>query len=496
LKDNTTFTLDATRRDAGRDQNYIFPVTMEKSLLDFQTRHLTLGRWSSPVARPLAVPTTYKEDTQSAVLHPTINYQELNNLQAQVTEMFKKSETSPKPPKKRQAGEHEWAFTPEDRLVAHFGHVLFPVDSVHTGPGSSSAVSFVPSLPGLANILTGEDFQSLHRPKAPTLDYTFIAAPMQQSFPIDQEFPTLTVQFRFNERTGQHFLGRLSLGFDKHIHDVLLPNKSLDIRFHRHTRLQLLTPGANKKLQTFTQTVLANIQSGERLTAPDLEIEIPKWTMPGYAHAHLPGTRSVRYLFTGIRFRQSVAANLLNTRVSISTTQSGKLGKKGVSLSTFFDTQKPLDSGAREHSRQEKNEDALQVFLGSCFKVVDKITESAASTQAVGRSTKTRDEFSARKLRRQGLGGIAEEGTTEQRSVPAVEGTADQNGVESAPINGEAQSVATLSQLHSQVDDPYLAGFLYDEPLPDKYDESSLVSADPHDDSVNQDVNRSLKAAA
>jgi hypothetical protein len=471
-KKNSRFTLDATRRDAARDQSYLFPVTIEKSLLDFQTRHLTLGRWSLPVMRTGAPSNPPKEGPQTTKPYPTNKDDDLGYVRTQVTEMLKKSARSPTPPKKRQAGEHEWAFTPQDRLMARFGQRLFPLDSLYVGPQSTATAAFVASLPGLANLLTDEGFRPGNRPSAPILEYTFIAAPEQPNFLKDQDFPALNVQFRYNERTGQHYLQQLSLGFEEHIHDVLLPSRSLDIRFYKNTWLPLLAPCASKMMAGFIQTVLANIQSGEKLTAPNLVIDIPKWTIPGYAQAHSPGTRSVKYLFTGTSFRQSVAASLLDQQVAISTVQSGKLGEKGISLSIFYDPKQPDDSSRHERDPMEKQGDALTAFLRGCFKIVDKITEAAASHQAVNKGAKLRNEFSARKLRRQGLGDVAMNGVAEQEGASVVAGNAEQDLAEPAPIQGDNQSKSTLSQLTAQdMDDPYLVGILSEGTSPGQQDE-------------------------
>ncbi|KAF2676140.1 hypothetical protein K458DRAFT_380438 [Lentithecium fluviatile CBS 122367] len=496
IKDRATTTLDATRRDAAKNHIYLLPVTVEKSLLEFQARQLTLGRWSTPVTRTPA-PTASSDGVGHGVTSQQTRHDEdLRLVQAQVSEIMKKSARCQIPPKGKRPGEHEWALAPEHRLVAQFGHVLFPLDHVHAGPQPMSAASFVPSLPGLAHILRDDDFEVRHRPGVPALEYTFVAAPEQQNFRKDQNFPSLHVKFRLNERTGQHMFHTLSLGFDERVHDVLLPDKSLDIRFFRHTRLRLREPNFNKMVEGFMLVVLANIQSGEKLSAPNIEIEIPKWTIPGFGQAHTPGTRKVKYLFTGIRFRQNVSATFMDNVVSISTMQSGKLGKKGASMSAFFNAQESPDGDNLENRKPNKNR--LEKFVAGCFEIVDKITAAATGDKFESTQPKARHEFSARKIRRQTLfsqNDDSEELNAEQESTPAVQATTNEISVQSAPSPEEKESSTTLSQ-EFDMEDPYMSGFLIKESPSERHEESGIACPDTQDVTQDQEENRSLKAAA
>lgn len=495
LKETSTSTIDSTRLDAAQGQSYLSPVAIEKALLDFQTRNLTLGRWSLPVPRTPDSTNMSSEEAHAAIPHPAANDKDLSYVHAQVSAMLKKSARSPTPPTTRQAGQHEWNFSPEDQLVARFGQTLFPLDSSPTGPKSVSATSFVPSLPGLAKLLVDEDFKLGYAPGVPVFEYNFVAAPEQQNFPKDQDFPTLRVQFSHNERTGLHVLKKLHLDLDMRVHDVLLPDKALDIRFYRRTRLRLLTPQTNKMISDFKEAVTANIQSGEKLTAPNLKIDIPKWSIPGYAQAHLPGTRSVQYLFTGIRFRQSVMAKFMDNQVTVSTTQSGKLGSKSAALSAYYDPQEYVRK--REHEPEGHREDSLKSFVGGCFKIADKITMAAGSNGRRVRGGKPRDEMSARKIRRQELQGVSRSGDAtqedaEQADFSMAEVTTDENAAEP-----QQQFSADMSQhLDAQdMEDPYLSSLLSDETSSDQLEDSSFVGRDAQSGSQEGEDGQSLKTA-
>ena len=487
--------MDPTRRDAAQGQSYLSPVTLDKALLDFRTRHLTLGRWSLPVPRTTKSTKAHEVDTHVPVPQPTTNVEGLKYVQAHVSAMFQKSARSPTPPTARQAGQHEWAFTPDDQLVAQFGQTLFPLDSSSMGPESALAASFVPSLPGLPKILIDEDLKLGFGPGAPVFEYTFVAAPVQKSFTKGQQFPPLRVQFSYNERIGQHYLKQLHLDLDKRIHDILLPDKALDIRFIRRSQLRLHAPNTSKMVEEFMKTVIANIQSGEKLTAPSVNIDIPNWAIPGYTQAHLPGTINVEYLFTGIRFRQNVTAKILEVPVTFSTAQSGKLGSKSAALSANFE---PASLQNGENATKDQHEDDLKAFVGGCFKILDKITVAAANQDWRFRAAKPRDELSARKIRRQALqaeptDGDAVEVDAEHASSPVAEDTTEQDSAESSQ-----QFSAPISQhLDARdMEDPYLSSLLTEETTSEQQDGLNFAPRDTISDSEEQKEGQPLKTAA
>jgi hypothetical protein len=440
---------------------------------------------------------TNGEDAHATTLQSDVDDEGLRYVQAQVSTMLQKSARSPTPPTARQAGQHEWAFAPEDQLTARFGQTLFPLDSSAAGPESVSATSFVPSLPGLAKILVDEDFKLGRGPSAPIFEYTFVAAPEQQNFTKDQEFPTLRVQFAYNEHTGLHFLKKLHLYLDERVHDVLLPDKSLDIRFHRRTRLRLHAPHTNKMVEDFQRTVITNIQSGGKLTAPNLKLDIPRWAIPGYLKADLSGTRSVLYLFTGIRFRQSVPARFMDNQITVSTTQSGKLGSKSAALSTYWDPQEFLNN-SENRSRVQQGGD-LKEFVAGCFKIVDKITMAAASNEQRLRRFKPRDEMSARKIRRQELQAVSRDGDAAEENVEQVGSSATEGRTGQEVAEFSEQLPTTMSQhLNTEeMQDPYLSTLLTQEEIStDQQDRSSFAREGIRHDSPEQEDGQSLKTAA
>jgi hypothetical protein len=416
LKGTSASTMDSTRRDSAQRESYLAPVSVSKTLLDFPMRHLAVGRWSVPVTQKPA----------SSVA----NEDELDDAYAQISNMLvSKSTSSPIPPKERQAGLHAWAFAPEDQLLARFGQLLYPLNNDMTP--STLVPSFVPSLPGLANLVLDNDFEmGRGLDISPILEYRFLAAPGQHEFlKKDQQYPSLRVQFAHNEKTKQHYLRSIRLEMDERIHDVLLPGNSLDLRFYKRTRLRMFADKSDT-VEKFAKAVVDNIHSGGKLQAPNLKIEIPKWTIPGHPYAHLGGTQGVTYLFTGIRFRQNVQARLGDTEVSISSTQSGKLGSKSVAMAAICDalpthyTARDLAQGI-EDTPKDGEEDGLRRFVAGCFKIVDKITKATGSKAPS--TEKARSQTSERKIRR-----------AQQHAAPRDNGEMKEGAEQvSAPADGE-----------------------------------------------------------
>jgi hypothetical protein len=187
---------------------------------------------------------------------------------------------------------------------------------------------------------------------------------------------------------------KLTLSFQQRIHDVLLPDKAVDVRFSRRASLNFNTKEFdNEDVQAWVDAVIGNIQSGGRLTAPPLRIKIPKWTIPGFSSEE-KGMRTVTYHFSGIQFRQPVVGNLFGEDISYNTIQSGKLGAKGGALTAHYNG----------HGDKElRDESAVKAFVERCFDMVDLITDASKQTLPVSRVIRPRDLNSERKTRRMGM---------------------------------------------------------------------------------------------
>jgi hypothetical protein len=308
-------------------------------------------------------------------------------LKPPVDNLSARTETTPR---RGQAG--YWTLEPEYKLSADFGQSLFSLrlsdrtKMVHAITDASVS-PFRPAIPGLGSLLASSDFEHTNYSETSSLLYDFLPAPDQKH--IGPHFPRLFVQVRPGHDGSRPTIHKLSLGFHERIHDVLLPDQSADIRFQRYGRLRFSIRGHHdKNVEAWSEAVRQNIESGERLSAPSLTINIPKWTIPSFP-PDATGMVQVKYLFQGIQFRQSVSGRMLDTQVSYSTVQSGKPGAQSGALSAYPDKLKGNDI-----------ETQIRDFVTKCVQMVDYITQAGAQTQLPKHIAVPRKAHSARKQRR------------------------------------------------------------------------------------------------
>ncbi|KAF3040740.1 hypothetical protein E8E12_008460 [Didymella heteroderae] len=395
FKESATRTVDTQKLDAAKQGSYLSPVYHETNSLDFNLRGLDVGRWALPITRTDETPGVASESMSSPEQssHGIVN-RVASLLKPPVDAAFTGPESKPR---NRQTG--YWALEPEVKVSADFGQALFPMsmpdpNKVVEIASDSSRSPFHPAIPGLGSLLASSEFQNISRTETPALLYDFVPAPDQKGLDaeVGPNFPKLFIQVRTGREGNRATIHKLSLGFQERIHDVLLPDQAADIRFHRYGRLRFSSKSHHdKNVEEWTEAVRQNIESGGRLSAPSLTIEIPKWTIPGFPSDEI-GMLPVKYIFSGIQFRQSVTGRLLDTQVSYSTVQSGKLGAKGGTLSAYSEK---LQGNAIEAQ--------IRDFAAKCVQLVDYISQASAQTQPLRQVVLPRNEHSARKQRRAAL---------------------------------------------------------------------------------------------
>jgi hypothetical protein len=381
--------------DAEKNSSYLLPVYVEEKSLDHNYRNVELGRMSMPIAR-LTEPDTTEDAQQTEMTEiPDKSPKTLAGLANRVIATIRRPTSDESKPN----AVNNWVTEPEYRLSAEFGQVLFPLEDAAPSTAIKAALAqpsrspFLPTFPGLTGLLTSPDMSAKARMQTPSLLYDFQPGPKQPNFEAGQMFPSLHIQMRTGIHGSKPTMHKLSLGFQHRIHDVLLPDKAADIRFFRYGRLRLAKNHRDKNVQEWAETVFQNIQSGGRLTAPPLRIDIPKWTIPGFP-ADAKGTRSVIYNFSGIQYRQTVVGDLLGTGISYSTVQAGKLGARGGALTAHYNSQDdPL----------LRDEITVKSFVKRCFIMVDKITDASTQTQPITRVIAPRRESSSRRMRRRDM---------------------------------------------------------------------------------------------
>jgi hypothetical protein len=391
LKDSTTRTFDTQKLGTAKSSSYLLPVFLGKAL-DHKYRETRLGRMALPIVR-LTEPEVADDEAEPAKRPadmPKNAFQGLMNRTVSTVRLpavdLKRLEGAP----------GNWLPETEYKLSAEFGQVLFPLD--HTDPSKAieaalvqpSRSPFSPTFPGLSSLLVSPDLTATARLKIPSLLYDFLPSPDQPNFESGQMFPSLHIQMRTGRNGQAASIHKISLGFQSHIHDVLLPDKTADVRFYRTGRLRYRANHKDQNIREWTDAVIANIESGGRLTAPPLKMDIPKWTIPGFP-ADAKGARTIIYHFSGVQFRQSVTGDLLGEAISYSTVQSGKLGAKGGALTAHY-------NGYGDTQLQD--EVAIKAFVETAFKMVDIITDASTQTQPISRQIRPRDENSQRKNKR------------------------------------------------------------------------------------------------
>lgn len=375
LQNRVAHTMYTSIGDAAREQISLLPVHYDNTAIDFHWRDEKLARRTIPKYR-----TDLKDGTAETTTPGHDQDTEIRRIKARLLEMAEHA--APQPHHAFDEPDALWRHEPAIRASADLGYLLFrqdgsDLDKKPEEPGYEPQ-PFYTTIPGMTNILKDEDFQTWSRLHPPNLVYSFVAAPGQKGFPKDQTFPALQMQFEYKDHTDKHEFRRGALIYNTSVHDVLLPEQSVDLRFTVSTALTLrpLKDAKNKEILSFIAAIVNNLKEGTRLTAPNLVLDIPAWTISG-SDPQARGTKKVKYLFTGVRFRQSVSANYLDLDVGIITQQGGKLGRKAAVLSTFFNT--------GPHGEPQKPElimdDGIWTnFIARTLKVAHKITQAVRDT--------------------------------------------------------------------------------------------------------------------
>ncbi|RAR06973.1 hypothetical protein DDE83_006694 [Stemphylium lycopersici] len=390
LKDNTTRTSDMLNLGATETLLQKVPVYVEESALDYEHRNVALGRLSVPLARDV------QDDIVDGISGPATD---LAIPKAAISGLVERTVatvlryTSALSEPSEDSG--IWPTQPEYKFHAHFGQSLVPIEPEGSESEATTAEklfqpAFVHTVPGLSGFLTSPEILVNSRLSTPSLLYHFRPDPEQTGFKPGQQFPTLRVQMRVDRQGSKARLRKADIDFQPLNHTVSLPNKAVDVRFQHSASLSLLGDHRDENLGKWVDAVVKNIESGGRLSAPPLTMDIPKWTIPGFSSSD-KGVQAVRYHFAGVEFRQSVSAELFGKNISVSTRHSGKLSAKSVGLAAHY---------TGRGDKLLRDEMAIKDFVKRCYDMADMITVASKQMTNVSRQVKPRYAESARKTRR------------------------------------------------------------------------------------------------
>jgi hypothetical protein len=455
-RDHVERTCDTEKIDAAIGDCYLVPAIHESTSLDYSYRDMALGRWSLPTPRLRKAPAgsdayeTSKSETTEVDVGGLKEPKHIHD--SQIHQVVSKMQRQPKrliTPEKVGF----WASGTEYSVSAEFGQALFPLanpDPTNIAvtldtPGRK--LPFQPTFPNMVNFLATSDIK-LGKELESNLQYDLAPAPKQRGFKTGRRFPNLRIRIRTLKDGRQCQLAGISLGFpwQDHVHTVLLPDQATDLRFRRSESLDFDVDGHDDaNINEWVEAVRANIVSGERLTAPSLCLQIPRWAVP-YNKMDVPELLDsgksfmVDYLFTGVRFHQTAIGTSEEAGFSYSAIQSDSMGATSSGLRAY-----PPRSSSGGSS---EDKDAMNAFVRKCFETAEKMTQASASHRPVPKVStpteerKPRDMQSDRKIRRAAL-----QQNTEEDAQDVVLEASDEGSVEADSAveqEGGAESTSPL----------------------------------------------------
>ncbi|KAH4112949.1 hypothetical protein HBH47_217740 [Parastagonospora nodorum] len=460
LKDTATRTIDTQEIEDRKSQVHLLPASFEGRSLEVRHQSANLGRWTSPVGRRVDAQVPHGQDvdvksgenvsqTSAAREHMILSI-----IQKLRDSLKERRSTAAKDPKKSPQSPFE--NLPKFKLSANFGQALFPMPdtaSARTSPVSTSSSArplFTSSVPGLASLMspthvhgTVQDeqlsqFRFVAKSESPSLLlYDFIPAPAQTELKSGQTPPSLHIQMRtggkaFGEKANTA-LHELSLGFQEHVHTVLLPDSATDVQFTRYGRLHLDSSTMKLPILDWITDVHKNINSGERLTAPDITIPVPHWAITGNP-ADL-GVKKITYLFSAVQLQQVIEGRVMDEFATYSSTQSSKLAAQGGALAMHY--RKDVKSVEK---LLQGDDNRLTSFVENSLRFADAVTEAAGQAQPIAKILRPRNTESGRKHRR----------LEEQAAAAVAEGTPGREQPEDDVLDLLDDAVAGKDQEQSQ----------------------------------------------
>jgi hypothetical protein len=438
-RDHVERTCDTEKIDAAIGDCFLVPAVHEPTSLDYSYRDVALGRWWLPTPRLRKAPAgsdAYETSKSEATEGNAGGPKELKHIHdSQVHQVVSNMQRQPKrltTPEKVGF----WACGTEHSVSAEFGQALFPLanpDPTNIAvtldtPGRK--LPFQSTFPNMVNFLVTSDIK-LGKDIESNLQYDFVPAPKQKGFKTGRRFPNLRIRIRTLRDGRQCQLAGISLGFpwQDHVHTVLLPDQAIDVRFRRSESLGFDVDGHDDaSVNEWLEAVRANIVSGERLTAPSLCLQIPRWAVP-YNKMDEPElldsgkSLTVDYIFTGVRFHQTVVGTSGETGFSYSAIQSDSMGATGSGLRAY-----PPQSSSGGSS---EDKDDMKAFVRKCIETADKMTQASASHRPVPKVStpteerKPRNMQSDRKIRRAAL-----QQNMEEEGQDGVVAASDEGSVE------------------------------------------------------------------
>ncbi|KAF2738829.1 hypothetical protein EJ04DRAFT_549713 [Polyplosphaeria fusca] len=428
-----------------KKEHALSPIPMKNSL-DFRFRDIDMGRWVAPVVKM----TEESEVTEAEWLETV----EMKKIQDTVLKDLKQNlptEFVP-PPQANVEDQAEWQFKPFVRVEALYGQATFLLPPSHKpkiGRHCKHSVdaAFCTSIPGFPIALTDESAPSAKLYHA-CLSYEFIYNPRGPNR-LNPNIVCPVVEMLVGiPSNGDPILRGVSLRFNEHNYDVLLPNKATDIRFQRFDTLALLNPLEDPNVKEYFEAIRENVKSGQRLTAP-AKLAIP---IPGFINRKLPGRghkpRTLEYLLKRIQYRQHLQSQFQDRLLDYASVRGGTLDHVGNSLALSYSP----------NTLQGVKENDLASFINTSFELADRLTTAAADpvprSERVGPAKEVQQQSVQPDGEAKSMDELLGESIVENVTVPN----------EMDGILGDAIQKQTSTHFEAdEIDDPSFRSMFYDE---------------------------------
>lgn len=269
-------------------------------------------------------------------------------------------------------------FTTSSIIVGHVLHesdgrdiLVQPVDFA----ARRKKTAFLPATQNLAQLLRAQQLESSGQ--VSTLRMRFVPSPWKVDDDLDTKdttFPPIDMRFFVDDETGDLRLADIVAVISSTTADVMLPDRSLDLRFKQRKtcRLKSLHNAQLPDVKDFLLASQLNLNQGPIVTPPSLTIPIA-----GHMYgqdSEVESTVPVEYMFAGLEYRQAFATSFDGWKMLYTSIDSGKAGGKRAELSlrpTRVIPSENINKNSPMADRMRRSNE----FIAAAYKLVDALEE-------------------------------------------------------------------------------------------------------------------------
>jgi hypothetical protein len=293
------------------------------------------ARWITPTANGKAEAETLEEVTSE-------EQPEIETVQRPLIGPTKKGRTIAQAEKyqrvlDRMKEKQPWKSITNTSTSLILGHVVHLVNKPSVkelnkfpkveGPVKSLKAKFVPATVNLSRLVGKmKDLDHYHHP-VQKLYLKFLASPWTPAGAAALKwYPPLEMQFNVNSSTKEHTLNNLCAITSDSCNDILIPDRSHDMRFQQTNTVALNQDflSTMPEIQKFLADSELGLVQNRIVAAPILEIPLPEHLV------NLPRTKKhdtqtpIQYFFAGLEYRTSLSLAFNGWRMRYTTIESGR----------------------------------------------------------------------------------------------------------------------------------------------------------------------------